>query len=560
VVVLAFAGLVTILVAVVLGSRLQNIGEESRVDQRALNGLFELRDGLRLEEASYFERLAAGVTTVPASSRTRIEVAKFGVGRIAARDSENSRSARRANELRAALQGIERLIPPEGREPPLGTPEQRALHEAIVAAITRAERAFTAWITLEDSEIAAHEADESSLRMTLVGWLIGSVALMSAAALATWLFLERARRRLTASIDRRRASQMALLTALQDGLVAAGPDGTIRQINDPFCRMTGFTRGELEGSLPPYPYWAAEDVPRIESAVARALDGEGGEYDLTFARRDGSRFPVIANISPLRDDDGSSAGYLGTFKDITERKTTAAAEAREAATAEGLRRAIEARDAERAHLARELHDDTAHGLAIMALQLDVLQDHITDEEGRQALEELQESTHTTLAGVRALATELRPPTLREYGLGGAIERQAVRLREIAGTEIDIDLSALPEDLNEEVQVALFRVVHEALANVARHSGARRARVDVERDDGLLRVMISDDGRGFDPDTPTDRLGLAGMRERLDLIAGRLIATSDPGEGTTLVAEIPLRHGATASARESSSADGARGVT
>jgi signal transduction histidine kinase len=85
-------------------------------------------------------------------------------------------------------------------------------------------------------------------------------------------------------------------------------------------------------------------------------------------------------------------------------------------------------------------------------------------------------------------------------------------------------------------------VHEALANVARHSGARRARVDVERDDGLLRVTIFDDGRGFDPDAPTDRLGIAGMRERLDLIAGRLIATSRPGEGSTLVAEVPVRPG------------------
>jgi PAS domain S-box-containing protein len=538
--VLVFAGVLTILITAVLAERLNHLGDAAGVDQEALQGLVELRDGLRLEEVGYWQRTAAGETAVPDTTRRNLAAAIATADRTAGRDSDNAEAMRLGARLRTALVRIRDAIPPPGQEAPIGTPEFLRDQRDVGIGIIAAETAFQQWIALEQDEIADTRREQESLRSRFVMLLIGAITTMTIVGLALWLLLERARRRLTASLDRRRAAQTALLSALQDGLVSARSDGTIRDVNNAFCAMTGFARDELIDSAPPFAYWPQREHTRISAIADQAVSGSGGEYDLTFQRRDGELFPVIANVSPLLDEHGQPNGYVGTFKEVTERRLAEAARIREEATAEGLRRAVEARDAERAHLARELHDDTAHGLAIMGIQIDMLAAHVDDADGRAVLEDLRESVHTTLAGVRALATELRPPTLREYGLNAAIERQAMRLREIAGTEVAVDLAELPENLNEELQVTLFRVAHEALANVARHSGARTAAVSVDQSDDRLRLTITDDGRGFDPAAPTDRLGLAGMRERLDLVGGSLTADSQPGHGTTLVAEVPVR--------------------
>lgn len=538
---LVVAGLVTIIITAFLAERLNHLGDTAREDQEALQRLVELRDGLRLEEVRYWQRVVTGDSTVPTSTRQNIATAIKTAEMTAARDNDNPEAQRLGASLQAALIRIRDAVPPPGQEAPVGTPAFLRDQLNVGAGILAAESAFRGWIALEQDEIAEARSDEETLRNRFVQLLIGAITALSVAGLALWLFLERARRRLTTSLDRRRASQSALLAALQDGLVSARSDGTIRDVNDAFCAMTGYGRDELVNTAAPFPYWPEAERERIGAVADQALTGTGGEFDLTFRRRTGEEFPVIANVSPLFDERGEPNGYVGTFKEITERRLAEAARVREEATAEGLRRAVEARDAERAHLARELHDDTAHGLAIMGLQIDMLAGHVADDVGRAALEDLRESVHTTMAGVRALATELRPPTLREYGLTPAIEQQAKRLSEIAGTRVDVDLDALPSDLNEELQVTLFRVAHEALANVARHSGARTARLQARRVDDRIRLTISDDGRGFDPTAPTDRLGLAGMRERLDLVGGSLEATSAIGGGTTLVADIPLRH-------------------
>ena len=147
--------------------------------------------------------------------------------------------------------------------------------------------------------------------------------------------------------------------------------------------------------------------------------------------------------------------------------------------------------------------------------------------------------HAAAASLRDLAVELRPSGLREHGLASAISRHAARVAESSGIEVDLALDGLPEMLDEQTEIALFRVVQEALTNVARHSGSRRASVLATALGDRLRLVVEDEGRGFDPAAPTGRLGLAGIRERVELIGGELRIESSPGAGTAVIVDLVL---------------------
>jgi signal transduction histidine kinase len=142
--------------------------------------------------------------------------------------------------------------------------------------------------------------------------------------------------------------------------------------------------------------------------------------------------------------------------------------------------------------------------------------------------------------LRELATRLRPSALKDGGLATAIEEQAERVRATTGLQVDVDLRGLGEDLPEDVQIALFRVVQEALTNVVRHSEATSVSIVATAHASRVRLVVDDDGRGFDPSAPTDRLGLAGIRERVELLGGALRVESSPGGGTAVVVDLQLR--------------------
>ena len=128
------------------------------------------------------------------------------------------------------------------------------------------------------------------------------------------------RRRAEEELRRQRDYSAALLAALQDGLTLIAPDGTLTEVNERFCAMTGFGREELLGSTPPYPYWPEAEATRIQASFARILEEGGREFELVFTRRDGERFPALVTAAPLRGDEGQVSGFVGTVKDISERK------------------------------------------------------------------------------------------------------------------------------------------------------------------------------------------------------------------------------------------------
>ena len=200
---------------------------------------------------------------------------------------------------------------------------------------------------------------------------------------------------------------------------------------------------------------------------------------------------------------------------------------------------------ERRALAQELHDQIGQLLTGLRFQLEAARESAPSPKLEEALQVSKE----LLQSVRHLTLQLRPRLLDDLGLRPALEWQAKTFQEQTGIVIDMEISLPPQRLASELETAVFRMVQEALTNVARHSGAKNAAVIVTADDASLQVEISDRGRGFDATAAFarhDSLGLAGLAERVKLAGGRFDLFSQPGQGTRLHAEFSLALASTAS--------------
>jgi signal transduction histidine kinase len=204
---------------------------------------------------------------------------------------------------------------------------------------------------------------------------------------------------------------------------------------------------------------------------------------------------------------------------------------------DSLRRIVEGQELERRRLARELHDETGQALTSVLLGLKAVE---SAEDVRTAVADLRGLVVATLQDVRRLAVELRPKALDDFGLFPAVERLAETFTASTGIPLELEAQLGDERLSPEVETALYRVVQESLTNIAKHAGARRVSVLLVRRDSSAAAVIEDDGHGFTPgDEERGGIGLAGMRERVALLDGRLTVEAERGVGTTIAAEVPL---------------------
>jgi two-component system, NarL family, sensor histidine kinase UhpB len=202
---------------------------------------------------------------------------------------------------------------------------------------------------------------------------------------------------------------------------------------------------------------------------------------------------------------------------------------------------LKAQEGERARLARDLHDEANQALTGVLLRLEATAQDAPPAL-RDELRETQGVATQAMGELVRLARELRPVALDDLGLAAALRTQVDEFGRRAGLETSLHIPAAGvEDLDADEQIVVYRIVQEGLSNVARHSGARRVRVEVERPSGGTVVRLADDGTGFTPSLAAPGLGLKGMRERAVLAGGRFCVESAPGRGTT----IELRLGAAA---------------
>ena len=225
----------------------------------------------------------------------------------------------------------------------------------------------------------------------------------------------------------------------------------------------------------------------------------------------------------------------------------AAARERAAFKREMLGEILNAQEAERARVSRDLHDDVGQALTSVLLGLRLIESSLAANEvelddARRRTEDVRELVADALRRTRKLAFDLRPTVLDDVGLLPALERLAQDITARGDTTVALASDGLVEArLPSEVETVVYRVVQEALTNVTRHAGAATASITVIVAGGRVRALVEDDGIGFDTGAAPTRghLGLKGMAERADLVGGTVGLSSTPGSGTTILLELPL---------------------
>ena len=213
-----------------------------------------------------------------------------------------------------------------------------------------------------------------------------------------------------------------------------------------------------------------------------------------------------------------------------------------------LEKIITAQEDERKRIARELHDETGQAITSLMVGLKALEGATSLEEVRDTADQLRTVAAQTLDSLHSLALELRPSVLDDLGLVAALRRYLKDYAVSFGLDADFEAVGLEEKrFTPQVETTLYRIVQEALTNVARHAEASHVSVLLEQRMGSVIGIVEDDGRGFDLEVPLTsgqptRLGLHGMQERASLVGGKLTLESTPGIGTTVFIEIPLDGG------------------
>jgi signal transduction histidine kinase len=264
--------------------------------------------------------------------------------------------------------------------------------------------------------------------------------------------------------------------------------------------------------------------------------------------------------TPIFSDKGEIIGTTGISRDITERKKTEE-ELRRIAKEnarlfksvkrqrEQLRalttRLAESEEIERHRLARELHDQVGQNLTALGLSLNIIQAQLPEESSQQIISKLEDSltlVEQTTERIRNVMADLKPPVLDDYGLVSALRWHGTQFSSRTGIRVSVNGEEPSPRLTPHIENAMFRIAQEALTNAAKHAQTTHVSVAVEVEKKAVRLIISDNGIGFDPKkiyTPgrTRSWGLLTMSERAEAIGGRFNIESRPGHGTNITVEV-----------------------
>jgi signal transduction histidine kinase len=275
--------------------------------------------------------------------------------------------------------------------------------------------------------------------------------------------------------------------------------------------------------------------PEVDQGIVRRLGARTGLYVPLVVG--GEAIGVVVAHDRAGPDPRFTDDDLRLTETLAKRAATGV-DLSQRVSRDAMRRVVEAQELERKRLARELHDETGQALASILLGLKPLES-ATSGETRESVLALRELVVSTLQDVRRLAVELRPSALDDLGLVPAIDRLARSFGE-GGLQVDVLANIGGERLPEAVETTLYRIVQEAVTNVAKHAEATRLSITLTRKGSSVVVIVEDDGKGFDATAgPSDGLGLLGMRERLALVGGTLRIETAADSGTTIAAEVPV---------------------
>ncbi|HKX43696.1 MAG TPA: PAS domain-containing protein [Burkholderiaceae bacterium] len=324
-----------------------------------------------------------------------------------------------------------------------------------------------------------------------------------------------------------------LLDNLPDMVARFDHAGRYVYVNPAVARVVGWPPERFLGKT--IEEVGLESSGMLQDAVAEVIaENAPNVVEVPWRRPDATRYFEVRHL-PERDDRGQVVSVLGIAREVTERKRI-----EQLVRELGFRREA-AREEERKYIARELHDELGQLLSALRFEVSVIRMRFGP--AQPGIAERAASILSLVDSVirlqRDLVSSLRPAVL-DMGIGAALEWLVGQFGERSGIACTLELSESQVQLDANQTTVVFRIVQESLTNVARHAQATRVRVAVTRGESEYRVLVSDDGRGFDPQGDRDRksLGLIGLQERAQMLNGQLEVRSTRGTGTTIVVTFP----------------------
>ena len=265
--------------------------------------------------------------------------------------------------------------------------------------------------------------------------------------------------------------------------------------------------------------------------------------DFELIGKDGSAIWAEVKTRFLYDDEGVPSGILGVARDVTERKQA------ESQIRSLTKQLLAAQEVERERMARDLHDNLAQQLSLLKIQCHALFDHIPSHEPKmgEKVAAVSERLQATIANVRHLAYNLRPPTLEQFGIVQTVFDYCDEFSKTSGIPVDFYSAGMDgQTLDGNIGINMYRIVQEALNNIRKHAKADNIKVRMVSSFPNIILRIEDDGNGFDMDVrrkqaiKEKRMGLVNMQERAKLLNGTMRIQSQPSKGTQLYIEIPFQ--------------------
>jgi PAS domain S-box-containing protein len=348
-------------------------------------------------------------------------------------------------------------------------------------------------------------------------------------------------------VNRNLEAQAALLQSREEllkifvksvpaGVAMLDRDMRYIQVSDRWCADYSVDSSQVLGRSH---YELFPDIPQQWKEMhRRALEGETLRADEDSWNREGGITKWVRwEIHPWRTSGGIVGGILIFAEDITRRKQM------EEALSGVSRRLIESQEQERVRIGRELHDDIVQRLALLAVQLEQIQQNSPDlhAEVRRRLGEIRKHSMEIATDIQSLSHELHSSKLEYLGLAVAMRSFCREFGELQKVEIDFQSHDLPSPVPPDVSLCLYRVLQEALHNSAKHSGVGHLEVRLWGTSDQIHLTVRDSGVGFDSEAAKKSrgLGLVSMQERMKLVNGTLSIESQPNRGTTISARVPF---------------------
>ncbi len=331
-----------------------------------------------------------------------------------------------------------------------------------------------------------------------------------------------------------------LVEAMSEGAATLSRNGSVLYCNRRFAELIRRPAGKVIG-IAVQSLVAETERGRFKTLLAEAQKAVAkGEFNLRCA--DGSLIPVYLSLNQFRGYKGQALGMVIT--DLSEQKRKQAVESKQAEAMHRLllKRELSAQEEERRRIARELHDEAGQLLTALLVGLRTLEDARKLTDVKVQGQRLREITAQAIDEVGRLARGLHPTVLDDHGLGVALSRYVTEYTKTHNIAVDLTLGELDSsNLPSAVQIALYRILQEALTNVARHSGAKAVSIRFSRLATALEVAVIDDGCGFDAKAvaiSSHRLGIQSMRERAAMLGGTVSFISER-KGTKILVQVPL---------------------